>query len=286
MKMKKWLKTILIALVGVILVACGNGTGEEDTNTSEQAGGGGQSGDNTVMVAVENASQPLSFTNSEGELDGYEIDVLNAINEATDDFNIEVESVSSEATQVGLDSGKYNFIGGGLFQTAERQEYYAFPEENTGASVIRIYVHESENDIQTLDDLVGREVAPVTPNGGIFNLLTEYNEENPENQIGINLGDSGDYAQRLQSIHDQQYDALVIPSNLNIDGIIEELGLDVKMVEEPVQVNETYFMFAPGQEDLMASFDEAVRQLKEDGTLSEISEEWYGENIFEYEATE
>jgi L-cystine transport system substrate-binding protein len=284
--MKKWMKTVLIAVVGIILVACGNGGSEEDTSSSEGAADGEQSSDNTVMVAVENASQPLSFTNSEGELDGYEIDILDAINQATVDFNIEVESVSAEATQVGLDSGKYAFIGGGLYQTEERLEYYAFPEESTGASIIRIYVHESNDDIQSLDDLVGKNVAPVTPNGGIFNLLTSYNEENPDNQIEINLGESGDHAQRLQSIHDQQYDALVIPTNLNIDGIIEDLDLDVKPVEEPVQVNETYFMFAPGQEELMASFDEAVSQLKDDGTLPEISEKWFGENVFEYNVNE
>ncbi|MBG9983595.1 transporter substrate-binding domain-containing protein [Aerococcaceae bacterium DSM 111022] len=240
----------------------------------------------TISVAVENNSQPLSFTDNTGELVGYEIDVLNAIDEQLEDYDFNIEAVSAEATQVGLDAGRYSFIGGGLFKTPEREELYAFPEENTGASIIRIYKRADDDSIATLDDLSGKVVHPVTPNGGIFNLLTQYNEENPDNQIEIQLGESGSYAQRYQDLHEGVADAVVLPSNLGQDVIIDQLELNVAPVEEPVRVNGTYFVFAQGQDDLIAAFDEAVAALKEDGTLEEIANEWYGENVFEYELTE
>lgn len=51
--------------------------------------------------------------------------------------------------------------------------------------------------------LVGKVVHPVTPNGGIFNLLTAYNEENAEAPIDLQLGESGNFAQRFQALNDE-----------------------------------------------------------------------------------
>lgn len=268
----KTLKVFLVSAIALFLVACGN---------SESA----DSGDQTVTVAVENASEPLSFTDENNELTGYEVDVINAIDEVIEGYNIELESVDAEAAQVGLETGQYAFIGGGLYKTAEREEMYLFPEEYTGASVIEIFKRADDDSIQSLEDLPGKTVHPVTPNGGIFNLLTAYNEENPDNQIDLQLGESGNFSERFQAIDSGQSDAVVMPSNLGAEEIISELGLNVNTSDEPVQVNPTYFMLSKDQENLKVAMNDAITQLKEDGTLQELSEKWYGENIFDYEVT-
>lgn len=263
----------------LLLAACGNG--EESTNES-----GANSDAQTVTVAVENASNPLSFTNAEGELDGYEVDLINMLDEEIEAYDFNIESVDAEAAQVGVDTGKYAFIGGGLFKNEEREEMYLFPEEHTGVSIIQIYTRADDDSIQTLDDLVGKTVHPVTPNGGIFNLLTAYNEEHPDAPIAIQLGESGNFAQRFQALHDGVSDAVVMPSNLGADEIIEQLELNVAPVEEPVEVNPTYLMMGQNQEDLKTEMDKAIQTLKENGELSALSEEWYGEDMFQYEITE
>lgn len=287
----KNIKLWLLALSAIFLVACGNGnTSTEETN-SEAATTEETTEETTgevveLTVAVENASNPLSFTNDAGELDGYEVDVINALNEVLEGYHLNIESVSAEATQVGLDTGKYAFIGGGLFKNDEREELYLFPEEYTGVSTIEIFKRADDEEIQTLDDLVGKVVHPVTPNGGIFNLLTAYNEENPDAPIDLQLGESGNFAQRFQALHDGVSDAVVMPSNLGANDIITELELNVTTADEPVQVNPTYFVLAKDQTDLKEKLDAAIAQLKEDGTLAEISEKWYNENMFDYELTE
>lgn len=266
----------LLSVSALTLAACANNNETNDNQANADA--------EVVTVAVENASKPLSFTDNTGELVGYEIDVINAINENIEGYEIQIESVDSEAAQVGLDTGKYAFIGGGLYQTPEREEKYIFPEENTGVSTIRIYTRaEDAGEIQTLDDLSQVTVHPVTPNGGIFNLLTKYNEENPDNQINIQKGESGDFAQRFQALDEGVSDAIVMPSNLDADQIIEQLELDVVAAEEPVQVNPTYFMIAPDQTELKSALDPVIKELKDNGTLSELSEKWYGEDMFQYE---
>lgn len=277
--MLKKLTSIAMMSAALVLAACGNG--EEAGNEAASNGDA-----TTVTVAVENASNPLSFTNESGELDGYEVELINMLDEAIDSYEFNIESVDAEAAQVGVDTGKYAFIGGGLFKNSEREEMYLFPEEHTGVSIIRIYTRADDDSIQTLDDLVGKTVHPVTPNGGIFNLLTDYNEAHPDAPIEIQLGESGNFAQRFQALNDGVSDAVVMPSNLGADEIIEQLNLNVAAVEEPVQVNPTYLMMAQDQEELKIELDKAISELSEKGELSALSEKWYGEDMFQYEITE
>ncbi|MCQ8267217.1 transporter substrate-binding domain-containing protein [Streptococcus suis] len=241
---------------------------------------------NKVTVALEQNTQPLSYTNDKGELVGYEVDIIENVNKVIEGYEIAIESVSAEAAEVGIESGKYDLVGGGLFKTEAREEKYLFPTENTGVSTIEIYKRAEDEDIQTLDDLVGRKISPVTANGGIFNLLTTYNNKNKDNQITIPLGESGELAQRYQGLADGKYDAVVMPSNFGADNIIEQLGLDIVTADEPVQVNGTYFIISKDQKEFKDAFDKAIKKLKDDGTLSELSKKWFGEDMFQYEITE
>ncbi|MDD7758808.1 MAG: transporter substrate-binding domain-containing protein [Aerococcus suis] len=163
-------KSLLAASMALILAACGQG-GESSEESSSNPDA------KEVTVAVENSSKPLSFTDDSGELTGYEVETIKALDEVVDDYNFNIESADAEGTQVGLDTGKYQMIGGGLYKTKEREDLYLFPDENSGASIIRIYKRKDDDSIKTLDDLTDKKVHPVTPNGGIFNLLTEYNEK-------------------------------------------------------------------------------------------------------------
>lgn len=276
---KKFFASLFTATAVLALAACGSSS---DTTTSSTA----DEGDVTVLAALEADVQPLSYTDESGELVGYEVDVINAINEVIEGYHIDVEAVSAEAAETGLEAGTYDLIGGGLYKTDEREAAYLFPDENTGVSTVEIYKKTEDTEIQTLADLVGLNLYPVTANGGIYNLLTEYNEENPDAQITINKGESGDIAQRFQAVNDGEYDAIVMSSNFNADNIIEQLDLDIEKADEPVQVNATYFVLSKDQEDFKEAFDAAVAQLKADGTLEEINEEWFGENMFAYEVTE
>lgn len=190
-----------------------------------------------VTVAVETGSKPLSFENEKGELTGYEVDVLKALDAVVADYDFTIEAVDGDATQVGLDAGKYALIGGGLYRTAKREEKYLFPDEINGVSLINIYVREERSDIASLADLSGKKVVPSSPNGGIFNLLTAWNADHPDRAIEILTAEGVSVADRYKSVDSLEYDAIVLPNNLGFNEIKAELGLKLKPVETPVQVN-------------------------------------------------
>ena len=236
----------------------------------------------TVNVALESGSKPLSYEDENGNKVGYEVDVVNAVDELIPDYSFNIEFVESDATQIGLETGKYALIGGGLYKTPERVEKYLIPDAITGVSLINIYVREDNNSIQSLADLAGKKVVPSTPNGGIFNLLTQYNQEHPDAQITIETAEGVSIADRYKSVDSKEYDALILPNNLGFNEIKQELGLKVKAVEEPVKINGTYFALAKGQEDLSSKVEAALKTLRENGKLSEFCVKWYGEDTIKY----
>ena len=284
MKTKRIRSFITAAILTGLLSGCAANTSTGANASAVQSGDSSSASVKTVNVALEAASRPLSFENEKGEKVGYEVEVLKAVDDLIPDYQFNVELVESDATQIGLETGKYALIGGGLYKTAEREKKYLLPNAITGVSLINIYVSEDNNSIQKLDDLVGKKLVPSTPNGGIFNLLTAYNKEHPDKQITIATGDGISVADRFKSVSDKQYDALVLPNNLGFSEIKEQLGIKVKAVTPPVKINGTYFALAKDQADLSAKVEQALKTLRENGTLSKLSETWYGEDTIKYAA--
>lgn len=298
--MKKILSIVLlVGLIGV-LSACSKKSSETQANadtvteaaSTKEATSETKKSDSTadttsteaktVSVAVVNGSKPLSFQDENGELTGYEVEVIKALDDVVPEYNFAIESVEEEATQVGLDAGKYAFIGGGTYKTPEREEKYLIPDEINGVSLVYIYVREDDNSIQSLDDLVGKKVVPSSPNGGMYNLLTSYNNEHPDAQIKIETADGVALADRFKSVDSGEYDSVVLPNNLGFNEIKEQLGLKVKAVETPVAINPTYFLLGKDQTDLKEKIDAGLKLLREDDTLSKLSVKWYGEDTIKY----
>ncbi len=280
MKNRLFASALALGIISAALSGCG-GTAASSSPASS-SGSVSAPEVKKVNVALESGSKPLSFEDENGNKVGYEVDVLNAVDGLIPDYDFNLEYVESDATAIGLDTGKYALIGGGLYKTKEREEKYLLPDAINGVSLINIYVHEDDDSIKGIDDLVGKNLVPSTPNGGIFNLLTSYNAEHPDAQITITTAEGVSVADRFISVDSRQYDALVLPNNLGFNEIKAQLGLKVKAVETPVAINGTYFALAKDQADLAAKVGDALKTLRENGTLSELSLKWYGEDTLQF----
>lgn len=279
--MKKLLVGISTVGLAMVLTACGGET--EGDNVKE----GGSEGVRTIEVTTPPTSKNLSWQETNGDILGYEPGVLKAIDEHLEQYEFNIQAVADSAQETGIKTGKYELNVGGFYRTPEREEQFLVPEEATGRSLIKMYVRE-DSDIETLEDLEGKKVTPFTAGGGTVQVVYDWMEENPDYDLNIEES-SGDipYAQRLKEIDSGKYDAFVGPANLGQNEIIEELGLSVRETE-PIYVGESVMLIYDSEENqqVLDDVNQALVDLREDGTLSEISEEFYGEDVFQYELTE
>ena len=135
-----------------------------------------------------------------------------------------------------------------------------------------------------MKDLVGKQIVPVTAGGGVYRFVTQWQQENPGYKIDITASSAGiPYPDRLKEVQNGKYDALVLPSNLGEQTVIENQKLDIK-ASEPVSINNTYILIHRSDENKALADDvsRVLKELKADGTLGKVSQKWFGEDITTY----
>jgi len=91
------------------------------------------------------------------------------------------------------------------------------------------------------------------------------------------------YPDRLKEVQNGKYDALILPSNLGEQTVIDNQKLAIK-ASEPVSINNTYVLIHKSDENKALNDDvnKALKALKEDGTLDKLSQKWFGEDVVKY----
>jgi L-cystine transport system substrate-binding protein len=236
-----------------------------------------------IKIATAAESKPLSWGAIGVEPQGYEPDVLKAINAKLPQYKFEMEGAADIAQETGLATGKYDIATGGYYRAPAREKQFLIPESPIGASLIKIYSRK-DSGINEMKDLVGKKIVPVTAGGGIYKFATQWQEQNPDYQIEITASSAGiPYPDRLKEVQNGKYDALVLPSNLGEQTVIDQQKLDIK-ASEPVAINNTFVLIHRSEENkaLSDDIDKALKELKADGTLAKLSQKWFGEDITTY----
>ncbi|TAJ34107.1 transporter substrate-binding domain-containing protein [Bosea sp. (in: a-proteobacteria)] len=237
----------------------------------------------TIKIATSAESKPLSWGAIGVEPQGYEPDVLKAINAKLPQYKFEMEGAADIAQETGLVTGKYDIATGGYYKNPARSKQFLIPENPMGASLLKIYSRKGSG-INELKDLVGKQIVPLTAGGGTYRYVTQWQTENPQYKIEIAGSNAGvPYPNRLNEIQNKKYDAAILPSNLGQQEVIENQKLDI-VASDPILINNTVMLIHRSEknEALLADVDKALKELKDDGTLSKISVKWFGEDIVKY----
>lgn len=236
-----------------------------------------------IKIATAAESKPLSWGAIGHEPQGYEPDVLKAINAKLPQYKFEMEGAADIAQETGLATGKYDIATGGYYKSEAREKQFFIPQNAMGASLLKIYSRK-DSDIKEMKDLVGKRIAPFTAGGGTYRFVVSWQEKNPDYKLEIRTSDAGiPFPNRLREVHNGKNDALILPSNLGEQVVIEEQKLDIK-ASEPVFFASNYPLIHRSDENkvLLEDVNKALKELKEDGTLAKLSQKWFGEDITSY----
>ncbi|WP_214828183.1 transporter substrate-binding domain-containing protein [Exiguobacterium algae] len=250
--MNKTFTTVLAlgASVG-LLAACGN----ESESGSEEA---------VITVGTEATYPPFTYKDK-GELTGYDIDVLNEAAERAG-YKVEYEAMDFKGLVPALDAERIDMIANQMSITPEREEKYAFstPYAVSGAQVI---VGTDNNEIQGIDDLKGKTVG--STQGSVYAQMAEEAGAEVKFYKGAN--------QVLQDLEVGRLDA-ALNDRLFILTELEKTGYDVKAVGDIFNTSEAGFMTRKDS-DVLEKLNDALAEMKEDGTMTEIGEKYFGEDI-------
>jgi polar amino acid transport system substrate-binding protein len=305
-----WL-VVLAAVFALVLAACGSdGDGGDDdraggdtgssapaddgteSSESEAAGDGACAGDTdgllaevcdkgTLTVSTDPAYPPQSSLDEQtGEYVGFDIDVATEISKRLG-VDVAWEAPAWDVITAGSWNGRWDTTVGSMTPTNDRQEvlYFTEPYNYTPAVVVVGAGDESVADLTT--DLDGKKIG-VCAGCTYDQFLTKdlaidgYTFDFVVDDAEVAGYDTDTTA--LQDLANGRVDA-VITSVTTAQGYIDA-GNPVKIVGDPVFYEPLSVGFDksadPSSESLFEAVDAIVAEMHEDGTLTSLSEKWYG----------
>ncbi len=282
--MKTSLKFAAIAAAAALSIGLLAGCGGDQKAASSKAASAAADGKTSVKLVLSSTERPLSWADENGKLQGYEYDIWQEVNKNLKSYHLDIQAVPPETQDVMMESGDAKVASGGYYRTPRREKDYIVPKTPIGVSSVEVYMSkENVAKYKNLEDVVkgGGKLVPNTPNGGIYKVLTDWNAAHDNLLKEVPIQDGLTPAERLTSLKNGQYDALVYPNNLGVEDIAKAMNFEIVSLEKPIKVNETVVIVNKNEQKLADEIEAALEKLSKDGTLKKISEKWYHRDLFD-----
>lgn len=223
----------------------------------------------TLIVGLEGTYPPFNYQDEGGDLVGFEVDLAKAVAEKLG-VEPEFQPTKWDGLLAALQSGRVDVVINQVTVTEERQQTFDFTQPYTVSGIQIIATPATAAEIEGPEDLAGRPVGVV--------LGTTYEEWLRENVPDADIRTYDDDPTRNQDLRAGRIDA-ILNDRLIVASLVEQFSGQIVAVGEPFATQEQAIAVAKGHEDLVAAVDEALSELRSEGTLAEISTEWFGADV-------
>ena len=234
-----------------------------------------------ITVGISAQSKPYNYYNENNELAGFEIDLLKAIEQESDDYAFEFEITEFASLFAGVDSGKFDLIANNIGENPERRDKYLFSKNPYVITHNVLITRPDAGDNLALEEMAGQSMGLVA--GSLQAIFMEkYNEEHPDQAIQLEYIDT-DGANIIREVASGRYD-MTIYSTTYLQDVMDTFGLDLVghpiENEDEIQPPGAYFLYNQNAEslELRNDIDQVLAQLREEGTLAAISEKHFGQD--------
>ena len=223
----------------------------------------------TLIVALEGAWQPWSYHDESDTLVGYDVEVSRAIAEK---LGVEPEYVESDWDSLfaGMDAGRYDLVCNGVEVTDERSKTYDFTTPY-GYIHTALAVKKDNDTITSFEDLKGKTTA-----NSLASTYMELAESYGATVQGIDT-----LEETIQLLTAGRIDATLNADVSFYDYLNVHPDADFKIVAQTEEASHVAIPLRKGEEtaSLREAIDKAIEELRAEGTLTELSEKYFGQDI-------
>lgn len=226
--------------------------------------------DNKEMTfAMTGAYPPFNFINEDGNLDGFDIDIANAL---AAEMGVKAVPITTAWDGIigGLKSSRFDTIIGSMAITESRLEEVNFtnPYYYDGAQ----FFVPSDSDIKSIESLEDGAVGAVTG-------TTFYDALEKMDNIKEIVQFESD-VDNFMALEQGRMDGLVTGKFVGLQAP-EKYGIDIKPAGSMLYSEEIGIAVRKDDQQLLDALNDALSTIIENGTYEEISNKWFGVNIME-----
>lgn len=255
--MKKLIKIMLVLTLALTLVF-----------TVAGCGGSSDSGEKeSYVAAMEPTFPPFDTTDDDGELTGFDVDMVNAIAE-DQGFTVEWKNMEFGGLITALDSGNIDIVASGMTVNAEREKKVDFSDTYYDSG-LSLAVAKDNKDIKSIDDLTADSV------------------------VGVQIGTSG--AKKANSLKKEgkikevkTYNGLDVTfndlQNGTVNAVINDLPVTksyiekqpdkIKIVGDTMDAESYGIAVKKDNSELLDKLNAGLKNIKDNGTYDDLYKKW------------
>ena len=240
MKMKKVISVVLACACVFSFAACGS---KSDSSKSDSA----KSDKKEKLVMATNAEFPPFEYYDGDEVVGIDAEFAAAIADKLG-MDLKIEDMAFDSIIPAVQSGKADIGAAGMTVTEDR------------ATRVQVIIVTDDSDITEPDDLKGKKIGVQQGTTGDIYSTDDFGDDNVER---FNKG-----MEAVQALQQGKIDAVIIDNQPAKTFVEENEGLKIL---ETSYVEEDYALaIKKGNDDLVKKVNDAIKELKEDGTFDKI----------------
>nr|WP_317198708.1 amino acid ABC transporter substrate-binding protein [uncultured Psychrobacter sp.] len=259
----------------VLLTACGQSTTTDADTTAADSTAGSDllqriNNGGTINVGTEGTYPPFTYHDESGALTGYDVEVTRAV---ADKLGVDVDFKETQwdAMLAGLDSERFDMVANQVsLTTPERLAKYDKSQAYSWSGAV-VLAATDDNRYSSWENLKGLRSAQ--------SLSSNYGEL-AEN-YGAEVIPVEGMAQAIQLVKQDRAD-FTMNDNLAVLDYLKKFpdsDLEIKLVAPASEQTGSGLVLLKGDDAVVAKLDEAMAALAADGTLTRLSQEFFGADI-------
>ena len=265
---------LTLAASALLLSACG----QSNTNDSTAAATATEGSDllqrinngGVINVGTEGTYPPFTYHDVSGKLTGYDVEVTRAVADKLG-VTVEFKETQWDAMLAGLDAKRFDMVANQVsLTTPERQAKYDKATAYSWSGAVALAPTDDDR-YSSWESLKGLRTAQ--------SLSSNYGELAERYQATIVPVDG--MAQAVQLVKQDRAD-FTMNDNLAVLDYLKNFpdsGLEIKLVAPASEKRGSGLILLKGDDAVVAKLNEAMAALQADGTLTKISEEFFGADI-------